>query len=354
MFRNLKNLIQSHKLADSYSADTSIFKDLEIGCSFDPFHHVFKEKGINPISALKYLHTELKIQNIRLSIKWSEVYKNEIFDFSYYKKYFDYCFSHNLKVVLNVGPIKTMRWPEEHIPEQFKALVNKRDTITLDHPIANAALKYLEELLKYIKKEYSKNLKNIIAIQGDNECFNRFGQYEVFVSTEFEKEVLKIIKTHFKDTTIFINSAALNDFKSIFKTIQDINSEFILGVNYYYKVPYQNRIPFINKMDGTIILNKPFTMSPEHLKKIASRKNYEIEISELQGEPWGESVQSPGSDFTEFVFTLYRSLYLKPDSQRKMMVRYWGIEDLAVKFLNKTANSENEKIKNLIAEINSN
>lgn len=333
MLTNLQNLFQSYRNTNPN------FKDLEIGCSFDPLHQIFFEKDIKPIEVLKYIHKELKINNIRLSIRWNK-------DFEFYKPYLDYCIEFKLKVVMNVGPIKVMRWPEEHISEEFKVLLRKGDVIDLCHPIVEPALEYLEQTLENLKV-----YKNIIAIQADNELFNAFGEYSLKISTEFELKVIETIHKQFPKLPVYINSSGVNDFKKIFEMISNLENKIILGVNYYYKTKFQNRIPIINKLDN-LILKKPFAISVEDFKKIAEKKNYQIEVSELQGEPWWPNAKSPGNNFKEFKFTLLRTQFLKPISQKEILARYWGIEDLVSKLMDKSATTENLQIKDLIIKIN--
>lgn len=348
MLDNLNNLIQSYINSSRFRGKSSIFKSIEIGCSFDPLHFVFNEKGIDPMDALKFIHEELNITNMRLAIRWFDVWTTDKFDFTYYKKYFDYCKENKIKVILNVGPIKAMRWPEEHVPEKLKYLITREETIYLDHSISLMALNYLDELLTHIKDNYSEM---IIAIQGDNELFNRFGQFGILLSQEFELEVLQRINKKFPNIPIMINSSGVNDFPLIFKLGEKIENKIILGVNYYYKTEFQHWFFLINKLDN-ISLRSRTSISPNELKKEAAKRGYSVEISELQGEPWWPNALSPGNNYREFIFTLYRSLYLKPKKQDKIIARYWGIEDFASKFIKKEATNENEKIAELIKEIN--
>lgn len=352
MFSDLINLIKAYRnRLKPQSELLNMLKDIEIGCSFDPFHQVFYEKNVDPLKTLEYIHKKLEINNIRLGIRWSKVDKGNKIDFTEYKPYFDYCFTNNINVVINVGPIKTMRWPEEHIPDKFKHSIKPKDTITIDHAIAEYAFRYLYNLLTYLKLEYSNHFDKVFAVQGDNELFNRFGEFKVKISSEFEHEVIKIIAKTFPDKPIFINSAGLNDLKKIFDLLEGISGQRIVGINYYYKTAIHHRIPIINKLDNLIIKNL-FAVSVSKLKRIAATKGYLVEVSELQGEPWWPNALTPGNKFNEFVFTLLRSKYLKPQNQSKLLVRYWGIEDFAAKFLTDSATKENIAIKDLIISIN--
>lgn len=335
MFLNLQSLIRSH-----FNRELNI-TDLEIGCSFDPLHQIFFEKDIQPIDVLKYIHRKLNIKNIRLSIRW-----NKVWDLDFYRKYLDYCLENNLKVVLNIGPLKVMRWPEEHIPEEFKSLLNKYEVINLNHKITKPSLDYLHKILEDIKP-YSKIL---IAIQADNELFNPFGEFSLKIQKDYELRVIEIINKFFQNIPIFVNSSGTNDIRNIFDLALNVSNQIIVGINYYYKTKYQHRIPILNKLDN-LILRKPFSISPEKFKDLAEQKKYLIEVSELQGEPWWPNAKSPGNNFNEFVFTLQRTKFLKPNGQKTIVARYWGIEDFVSKFIDNSETLENQKIKDLIIKI---
>lgn len=346
MVFNTANLLVSH--TQTSDTENIVNKGLKFACSFDPLHPIFEQKNINLLDALKFIHKELMIDNIRLAIRWNKVWENKEVNLDFYKKYFDYCYNNGIKIVLNIGPIKTMRWPEEHIPKELQHLVKRNETITLSSPIASESIDYLTKLIETFKEDYSEHLDKIIAIQADNEAFNRFGKFRVLMSVEFEKEIFRIIQDKF-NLPILVNSSGFNDLKKIFNTISK-ESDVILGINYYYKVPIQSRIPLINKLDN-LIVSKAFLQSPNRLKRIAKKYNYRIEVTELQGEPWWPKALTPGNSFKEFVFTLRRVLYLKPKDQKDLFVRYWGIEDFASKFLIGEKTIEHEKIRDLILKI---
>lgn len=345
MFSDFINLVQSH---------LNSFKPLPnnlpitLGCSFDPYHQIFFEQNIKPIEVLKYLNQELGINNIRIGLRWDMcVDEKGAVSLNNYREYLDYLKERKIEVVVNLGPIKVMRWPEEHIPEDLKKFVKRNQRIGLKSEIADYALEYLSEILELVKKEDL----NIYAIQGDNELFNPFGQFQTRISMDFESKTLEIIKRFYPDCKIFVNSAGLNDFKKIFKLVDGLNNKIILGLNYYYKTTYHHRIPFINLLDF-IFLRRPFTFSASHLKKQSTKKGYTIEVSELQGEPWWPNALQPGNSFRWFKFSVLRSNFLKPKDQDKILLRYWGIEDFVSKFLLNLYNQEHNLIKEFIINTN--
>ena len=129
-------------------------------------------------------------------------------------------------------------------------------------------------------------------------------------------------------------------------------NRFILGYNYYYKVPGQAEIPILNKLDN-LIISFPLTIGTWWLKRICRRQNIQLEVSELQAEPW-QHISTPGSSIREFKFTLLRSIQemLNLNSESKSVIRYWGIEELYTKYLDNHSNTEQQKIIKLIKRIN--
>lgn len=354
MLEDLKSLRHSYKKSaenaqapiEDYIED---FNDLIIGTSFNPEHIALQGAPYDYLAPIKMIQNDLGIRQIRIAIRWDKVDKDGNIDFEYYRNYFNRIFYGDFdEITINFGPIKTMRWPEEPIPQRLQVLVKQKDTITSEHPLATYALNYLEQLCKFIREEYKDQLQKIKIVQGDNELFNRFGQFKLGFSNEFEAKVIKVLIEYFPDAKILINSNGRKDLNRIFALIKEFDqSRFIIGLNYYYKVPVHYKIPIVNKLDG-ITLSPPWSMSIEQLKK----KGVQVEISELQGEPWLPAT-TPGNNFQEFLFTLYRAISFKPQHQTKLLVRYWGIEDFIHPFLIKEETIEKKKIRELIMALNS-
>lgn len=353
---NFKNLVESYRLSNKlHTLNPELvadqFSDLEFGVSFNPEHSEIHKNNHEPLSILNFIVQDLKIRDIRLAFRWSLLDKGE-FSFEYYKPYLDYCVQNDVSLTLNLGPIKTMRWPEEHIPEAFRRLVDHKQTIDLEHPIAFHALNHLRELCKYLSTNYSEHLDLFKTIQCNNEFQNRFGVYKFLISHSFEVECINIVKEFFPDSKILINSCALLNITEIINITNEIkNSEFVLGVNYYYKVGGQNKIPIINKFDGLFLSKVPF-ITPKILRKLALKYNFEVEVSELQGEPWLPDAPSPGNSYKEFLFELLRIKLVKPDNQNKLLCRYWGAEDIVSRTISGRGTEDNEQILNLVKLIN--
>jgi len=382
MINPLINLYLAHKykhlnvkeFKNRYQKEIS---QISIGCSFNPEHWIFykdadspyainndKHQGEIVLKVAKFIVEDLKIKNIRLSIRWSEVYKNGEIDLTYYKDLFNYILSQDVKITLNVGPIKTMRWPEETVPEdillQLKSRPDKEVFITAESELGQISLSYVHALLQKLKSEFTnEQLEKIETFQTNNEAFNKFGHFGWTMSDEFEMKVVEIVNQEFPNKRFLFNSAGRNDLnrvtKLVFKLANKLNkpfTDFVIGYNYYFKVP-QTAKNFILKYFDNLWIAIPGSMSTSKLKKLCKDKGFTIEVSELQGEPW-LGIDAPGNSLSDFLYSLIRCFQsiLNLNDQKRSIIRYWGIEDLVVKKLKGENSKEHEKIFDLIKEIN--
>jgi len=370
------NLIHAHLYSKKVSANffnryQNLLSKTRIGCSFNPEHWMFDNEPPEIIlKSAKILVEDLEITDIRLSIRWSKVYIDGKINLSYYEELFKYFFSQNVNICLNVGPIKTMRWPEETVSEQvlkdLEKVPAKETVMTSESELGKLSLEYLQELLETLKKVFPpEQLDKIRTIQGNNEGFNKFGQFGWTMSDEFEMKVFEIIHNEFPDKNLMINSAGRNDLKKVMKLVNRLNEEtkmdyskFIVGYNYYYKVPRQSN-NFILKYFDNLILAFPGSMRASRLKRLSSKLGFEIEISELQGEPWLGVIPTPGNSVQEFRYTLIRCIteILNYNSysginNKPKIIRFWGIEDLLMKILNNQITDEHRGIIEIILKMN--
>lgn len=365
----LSDLYHLYKDLRSSQKDNLDFSKIKIGASFNPEHWaLYDASQIDTeikLKVAKFVVEELKIKDIRLSIRWSEVWKNGKINVGYYNEIFQYFFTQDVNICLNVGPIKTMRWPEEQVSKEvlnsLKEIPAKGEVITSESELGTLALRYLENLLDYLQNYFtSEQLSKIKIVQGNNESFFKFGEHQWTMSYEFEVKVINLIHKYFPDRKIMINTAGRFTFKEVLKLVEDLEESssdyggnFIIGYNYYYKTPPVIKFPLIGTLDN--LITTPFKyMDMRKFRKICKEKNIEIEISEFQGEPW-EELKTPGNSFSEFKFGLLRcqNRILNLNQQAKSLVRFWGVEQFALKFLNNQQSEENIKIKELIQKINS-
>lgn len=340
------------------------FHNVKIGCSFDPdlvkSLYSSQVSQAHILSVLRVLIHDFGMKDIRLGVKWSKaVDEKGNFDFSYYKSYLDYCLSNNVNVCLNVGPIKTFGWPEEYIPQKLADLVMPNDYIELDSKITANALEYLQDLLAYIKKSYSKRqLQNLIIIQPENESFNEFGKLRLQLSEEYVTETIKMIHNVFPDKKILLSSSETKNVAkivSIIERVADKNlspSQFICGINYYYNLPSFLNVPLIGPIDNITVSNILQRQTAGANIKSSRRLGYTIEVTEAQFEQWGRAYLSPGNSFHEAKYLFARIVENILDPKEGGLIRLWGFERYAKKMLDGTMTHEHEQNLLLIQKIN--
>ncbi len=373
---NLPKQYRTHQNADlpldQYLAYySSEFENIRIGCSFSPdlIDQIYKvENGIQNVTVeqkleiLKILIHEYGMQDIRLGIKWSKVVTaHGKLDFSSYHPYLEYCLSHKVAVCLNIGPIKTFGWPEEYVPNHILDSIKDSDrTVDLSSKIAKYALEYLDILLSHIKKTYTKKqLQYLTIIQPENEAFNVFGKQEFVLTPDYLYEVIKKIVTVFPDKKILINSSETHNLPEITQIIKQSKTQneisvdqFIVGINYYYNLPYFLKIPKLGPVDNITIANIFQRRTHEYNKRNAKKLGYAIEVTEAQFEQWGSAYLSPGNSHHEAKYLLARiaeNILIKDIGG---VIRLWGFERYAKKQLDNTLTQDHIRNIELIKRIN--
>lgn len=354
---------------------------IKLGCSFSPeqLGYVYSllggtEAGTEQgIEALK-LARELGISEIRLGIRWSIVapdgnFNSKIFN-AYYKPYLDYCIENGININLNVGPIKTFRFPEEHVPQAILNRLSKMpkngETIDPDSELAQESFQHLNAFLPYLISIYDKEqLSRITTVQPENEAFHSAGKgtHGWKVSKEYLIKAIDIIHTYLPDAKILLNSSTSGEdlktiretFKEVVRKYRELKGNLICGVNFYYNHPDLQSIPFTNVKLDPITLSelKGNNVFKENRDK-AKEDDIEVTVEEAQLEPWmidGEEViRSPGNSVREFKYLLLRSMrnILIPGKEARIML--WGFERFAQ--AKDSLSSEQKRILYMVREIN--
>ena len=71
--------------------------------------------------------------------------------------------------------------------------------------------------------------------------------------------------------------------------------KIVIGLNFYFRLPY--KIPFLKRRNPWIF-SKPFSMTLGKLKKLQRERDFGIEITEAQFEPWATQ-RAPGNSYEE-------------------------------------------------------
>jgi hypothetical protein len=340
--------------------DIEKFRDITLGTSYSP--ELIKATKKERLQVLRYIVEDLKIKDLRLGLRWNRVEKeSQKLSLDFYRPYIDYCIKEKVNICLNIGPIKTFRWPETHIPNHIllKRNINEGQNIgqiNLDDELSKYALEYLENLLGLLKKDYGGDLSDM-TFQLENEAFYPFGSHKITLGEDHVLKTVEIIKKISPKNKLMFSSAGRTNLKQLFGLFSKIqglysNANLTLGFNFYYKTPTVTNIPFLTAMNP-IYFAPPWEASIEDLKKEAQNKNFQVEISEAQFEPWMEQTD-PGNKYDDFVYLLKTSLMIFPSDQTQKIVRLWGSESFALKFLKNKENNEHVRIKDLILQMGNN
>ncbi len=342
---------------------------ISVGCSFDPSR--FDKKADAMLPALRFIVEDLKITDIRLGLRWNriEMVKNKI-DFISYRSCLDYLIEKNALSVLNIGPVKTLGYPESHLPDfidtsNFKKKPGNffggklyRNKIKLDSELSSEATRYTELLLLSLKSHYSNWSPRIIQIE--NEVFTLFGKHHLIGTFDYLFEILKKVKNHYPSSKILINSSNRFNLNKIFKFIKFIDntklyrfSDFTIGYDFYYDTTDIQSLKWLYVFGNTMDISFPWDMTLSKLKQLSTKYGFKVEITEMQFEPW-KGVGLPGNDYNDFNKALIEGQRIFPPTQGSRVVRLWGVERLATKYLENTLTTEHQKIIDRIIGQNTN
>lgn len=325
----------------------STFDYIILGATFEPAKFGNQDEALK---ALEFLMSILKIKEIRFAIKWN-VIGDEI-DLSYYKPFFEIFNKHDAKICLNLGPIKTYRWPEIHLPKKYdkelKSLRKFPFVANIDAKIFKTSLNFLENLCTKIKLEFPDFIKNITMVQANNEAFNPFGVPNITLPFQHEIDCQKLLKKHFPSLLILSNSAGRYQLNKLTKIAKNTDYKNTFGLDFYYLVP-ENNYPILNNLDA-ISFGFPFNPSLNYfIKQVERTQNY-FEFTEVQIESWGNITQT-GDDIDNIKYVLTRIASYKPKTQSHLVLRLWGIEDLVNNYFK--GSKKHIEIVKLISRINS-
>lgn len=333
---------------------------MKIGCSFSPEECEYKGLvGEEVLQAFKLIHKKFSIDNFRLGIRWNRVIDSRgKVDILYYRPLLEYAIKNNLDICLNLGPIKSFRWPEQHVPKsvlnRLSKIPEKGAKINLCDQISDWAFLYLRQLLKQIYGlfEFHK-YEGVLTFQPENEAFHPFGEYKWIFDENYIAEVVRGINQFFPESKILLNSSGCKDVGRCIKAFGLAGDDFeklIIGVNYYYKTPFNQKWPLLSWYDD-IARSRLRGFSCRKNKRLARKLGYHIEVSEAQLEGWGKYIKTPGKSFDEYTEMLKKlDKYVLKDSHG--VVRVWGIENFVVDYLRGSLSTEQKKILAHISKIN--
>ena len=340
----------------------SLLNGLELGGSFAP-EQWSMDNAPSP-EALRALDTAiagLDLRRLRLGVRWNRaVNASGRVDLGVYAPYIDRCLTQGAEVCLNVGPIRTFRWPEEHVPIEVLSALDRRpaveSAINRDEPLAQAALSYLDELLAVLRREYGRSFA---TIQAENEPFYPLGGHLWTMSRDYMRGVVERIDEAFPEPSVLITSAGRLNLHSVRDVFLDLLSRrdgrfagrLISGFDYHYKTPTRDAVPVVRYFDQ-IAYARPFAPTLEGHRRDARALGFALEVTEGQMEPYAQFTE-PGNSVKHLRFLLLRTTdrVFEHKAPAKLL-RLWGVEELTKKMVAGELTDEHRQMIALIQTIN--
>jgi hypothetical protein len=342
--------------AEFFARHAAGLSRLTLGGSFAPEQWPLDTAGQRrALSALDEVRA-LGVRHLRLGLRWNRISTGGTVDVSPYGPFIDACLAAGVGLCLNVGPIRVFRWPEEHLPPG-PDLPPQEATIDLATPLARAALEYLPRLLSALDREFGAGLRQIDAVQLENEPYFALGPHRWRLSEDYLVAAAKLLDEAMPASSLLVTSAGRLDLAEIRRLFERLLSEkprfagrLISGFDFHYVTPLRDSFPVIRHFDQ-ISYASPFAATLARHVWDSRDLGFKIEVSEAQAEPFGR-FQSPGNSARDFRFLILRCLEKVLDPQRPGLIRIWGLERLAERMLSGSLTSEHRDIIEIIQTVN--
>jgi hypothetical protein len=323
-------------------------RHIRIGCSFSPEYFGAKAVGGDPAAdetaqrALRFAIEDLGMADIRLGLRWDNLSPDGETLTSFYKPYLDYCFTHPAvrSVSLDIGPLKTFRWPEIHVPEavldRLSDTPSKHATITPDMEVARLGLAHAARAIVYLGREYEGAKPVSISF---NEPFHGYGyRFRWTMSDAFLDALADVIfdSGYFRDAGLLINSAQGLDldhiadyFAALVRRRPEFKGRLTSGFDIYPFLPRPRNIPVIRQVIANIRrahrdwdrqVARSFRRSRD------PEAGYRIEVTEAQAEPFGTN-KVVGNSLPMYQHVLAQCVDRILDPQQdESVIRIFGVE----------------------------
>jgi hypothetical protein len=324
---------------------------VDFGTTFTPEIFASPEQAME---ALRTIHEELNINDIRFGIRWENaVDANGNIDLGYYKPFLDYMIANKINITLSYGPDKNPTSPETFESEDVLNSINVPENggvITKDSQLAKAGFEYIKKLFAKIRETYTQEqLEAVKIIQAQNEPFQSFGERGWTIDKEYLKQLIfEGLKT-FPNANVLVNSAGTLNVDAVLNLFEELIAGGVKPEKLTFGWDIYTDIPDINTPIGKAdILNPPAEgqMGPLTWDEILApfggilappfgggkfalveqkRKEWSFmeEDTELQGKGWKNS----NFGIQNFQYGLQQALDVMP-SDGRVVIRLWDIEAL--------------------------
>jgi hypothetical protein len=333
---------------------------LTLGASFAPEQWSTRPEGHG--EAMRGLQTviqDLNLKQIRLGLRWNRsLNAADQIDLRAYDPFLDYCLSHGAEVCLNVGPIKTFRWPEEHPPRNvisgLERIPPAETSIYPWEPLGAQALDYLAGLMPQLQSTYGNAFS---SIQVENEPYFAFGIHKWRLSQSYMVQAASTILEAFPEARLLVTSSGrlnLGSIKDLFLALmardRSLAGRLVSGFDYYYKSPVRDSESILRHFDP-ISYARPFATSCEGHVDDSRAIGFSIEVTEGQAEPYGKFT-TPGNSVKDLRYLILRCLDKVVDPRQPALIRLWGVEELAKRMQRGALTDEHRQMIEVIQVVN--
>jgi hypothetical protein len=337
---------------------------LRLGGSFAPEEWFYDRPPTREIvDAFLLAIRELGLKQMRLGIRWSRADRNGTPpELESWAPILDAAFGNDVDVTVNLGPIRTFRFPEEQPPGR---LLNNPDAIPpvgarvqLEDGMAQEALVYLDLVMAKLQAQYGSALSKVSIVQLENEPYYPLGEHRWQMTQPYMLEVAERVIAGMPGKALLVTSAGrlnLDSIRALFEQLlrrhPDLRGRLVSGFDFHYRTPARQSYPLIRYLDQ-IGYATPF--APSLARNIWDGRDmgFDIEVTEGQMEPFAQFPQ-PGNEARELRYLILRCLDHVLDPERPGLIRLWGVEAFTKRMLHGDLTDEHRDIIDIIQRINS-
>jgi hypothetical protein len=336
--------LSSDAFVQAYAERIAV-RRIRIGCSFAPEQFGAapgnQDASVLAFAALREAVEGIGMADVRLGLRWNHLCPDGNAFSDFYAPYLEYCLASSRvrELCLDIGPIKTFRWPEVHVPEAVLAstdpLPAQGAVIEPGSTLAERSLEHAERTLDYLATNFAAGGTRLSFCF--NEPFHPFGPLGWTMSEGYLEHVIQAVRrSTFADASFVLSSSEGSDLERIAAFIAGqverdpaLRGRFASGYNYYPFTPPPVDAPFIG--DWLVALRRWWYSPRRSAARNWSRARnpfggYRIEVSEAQCEPWGRE-QRPGNSLVLYQHILAECIdHILEPGQAESAIRMWGIE----------------------------
>lgn len=349
--------------------DAIAARRIRVGCSFAPeqFEVTPGDGGAFALQALRVAVEDYGIADLRIGLRWNHLALDGQRLTDYYDALLEYCFTAAgvEHVCLDLGPIKTFRWPEVHVPDAILASLSspppRGAAIEPESELAQVSFEHFARALQHVGERYDGRKSVSFCF---NEAFHSFGPLGWTMTERYVAALVHMVERcgYFPDAGFVVNSSEgrqldriADFFESLVRMTPELTGRLTSGFDLYPFLPAGSAVPVLRaalqRVRATWLrAGDPAGRSIRRANVGAAR--YRIEVTEAQTEPWGAE-QTVGNSLPHYQHVLAECMdrILNP-RQARSVIRMWGVEHQLERVLGGTGVPANRQILELTRDLN--